>query len=186
MDMNLMLDCVSDGSGLLEPRVLATLAKSGVCLGPTDIARIAECRRSLLAEAERVEFDATGLNVLAEELTTALFCERDEFVATLEVALEMFYEFREKFPIEVSDEEISHEIASALAHEEGCVDRIDAEGLLVALTEMLTDNLRDENDLGQYCIEDAAGKIYRTDGEEWLYDECCEGWGGERWEADYE
>ena len=186
MDFGLMLNCAAGENDLLESRVLASLDERGVYLSPDDIARIAKCRQSLLAQTERVEFDATGLNVLVEELAAAPCCRRHSFVATVEEALEAFYELREKLPAEVADDEIACEVAAAFAGAEGCVDCVDVDDVLAELVAMSDGDVREESEAGEYCIEDADGTVYRFDEAQWLYDEHCVGWDGERWEADYE
>ena len=175
----------------IATRAAAMLDARGARLAPKEIAEIARCRATQLAQTERIEFDPWGPSMLLEELAAAPFVNPDVFIETALPALEVFYELRSSAPTSIDDEEIASAIVDALGSEEGSVEGVDWTSVLDALME--ADYAPEATESGTpplppeaYSVTDDEGKTYRWEGGEWAYDEFACGWNGERWEDVHE
>lgn len=158
-------------------RIESAARRAGFDLTAQQACELAEVEGACLREARRVSFGATAAPLLIEALADVSCLAGADAFETLTDALEAFYDLRGDVPAQTTDLEIIEAIREGLAGE--------AQGDAALAADAARDALSRDSSLS-YEIADDAGRVYRWDPDEWRDDIEAAGWGGERWDGDYE
>lgn len=167
----------TDEGMLISSRMQKVLACNGVALSVIEIQEIANARAQAIRDVGGIELNAEGLlGYVAAVL--ALPClpswNAKDFLAE---ACGLFYETRAALSVAVPDAEITEALCEAISEYEGALETVDLAFVI--------DKLQKAYSEGEpYKLVDDEGRVYRWDPAEWDYDECSEGWEGEKWEDD--
>lgn len=167
----------TDEGMLISSRMQKVLACNGVALGASEVQEIADARAQALRDVGGIELNAEGLlGYMA--VVSALPClpswNAKDFLAE---ACGLFYEKRAALSVAVPDAEITEALCEAISEHEGALEAVDPAIVIDKLQKAYSE---DE----PYTLVDDEGRSYRWDTAEWEYDECSEGWEGEKWEDD--
>ena len=161
-------------------RLKDALAQQGVVLSDGEARQLAAVRSSALKETGRFEFSLEGFAGFVERALRLPVPLQGESGNEIDDAVELFYEVRSEVSVEVSDDDVSEAICSALMANEGVVTNIDVSDIRDVLESP------EDSQGSSYSIADDEGRVYHWSPSDWAYDECTPGWNGEAWEGDDE
>ncbi|MGN0072713.1 MAG: DUF6323 family protein [Coriobacteriales bacterium] len=176
-----LLESLGSGKAALSSVAQGALDQAGLVLTGAQVEALACVERDALAAQERVSFGPGALDSIVAAFAGSPYVQQDSIEPLMHELLGAFYELREDFPAQVSDQEIVRELSGAFDGEAA-----GSTELAAAIAERTLHEAMAADELAAYELIDDEGNVYRWDPQEWHDDITADGWLGERWEEDYE
>lgn len=160
----------------LGERLAAILRAVGVVVTDQEIIDIEKQRSESLRSHGLLEFDSSALEMLFTSLGQSPVFPSYDSAKTVCDLIELYYALRSSCSPEVGDLELIEKIATSFEANEGAVELIDLDALIVS----------------SYDSWDAFGEavdgcgLCNQDSSIWEYDEFSAGWDGEEWGSDHD
>lgn len=157
-------------------RLAAILRAVGVAVTDQEIFDIEKQRSESLRSHGLLEFDSSALEMLFISLGQSSVYLNYHAVETACDLIELYYALRSSCSSEVGDLELIEKIAASFEANEGAVELIDLDALIVSSC--------DSRDAFGEAV-DGCG-LCNQDSSIWEYDEFSAGWDGEEWGSDHD
>lgn len=173
------------GAESLQAAINQQLAPVEIAITRQEARQLAKQREQCLFEAERIEFGAPAVALIARELAESDALANTNVASTLASLQDSFYQTRDELPVDVPDGEIIEALI-------GCfIEQGDAADVAKTSVEEIMAHSRSyqqaqiEAEQSNYRITDDEGRVYMFEPKEWEYDETAPGRNGEEWAGDW-
>ena len=165
-----------NNSVCLRKRLAAILGEVGVAVTDQEIIDIENQRNESLRSHGLLELDSRALEMLLTSLGQSPVFPSYDSAKTVCDLIELYYALRSSCSPEVGDLELIEKIAASFEANEGAVELIDLDALIVSSC--------DSRDAFGEAV-DGCG-LCNQDSSIWEYDEFSAGWDGEEWGSDHD
>ena len=173
------------GAESLRTAINQQLAPAGATITRQEACQLAKHREQCLFEAERIEFGAPAVALIARELAESNALPNANVTSTLAALQDCFYQTRDELPVDVPDSEIIEALIGCFIEQGDAADvaKTSAEEIMAHSRSYRQAQIEAEQ--SNYRITDDEGRVYTFEPKEWEYDETAPGWNGEEWAGDW-
>ena len=175
---NLLFPIPLSGAESLQAAINQQLALADIAITYQEACRLAKQREQCLCEAERIEFGAPAVALIACELAESNVLANTNAASTLAALQDCFYQTRDELSVDVPDSEIIEALVGCFIEQGEATDvaKTPIEEIMA-----YSKSYRQAN----YRITDDEGRVYTFGPREWECDETAPGWDGEKWAGDW-
>ena len=185
MTDNLLFPIPLSGTESLQAAINQQLAPAKIAITRQEARQLAKQREQCLFEAERIEFGAPAVTLIARELAESNTLANTNVASTLAALQDCFYQTRDELSVDVPDDEIIEALVGCFIEQGEAADVAKTSVEEIMAYSKSYRQAQKEAKQSNYCITDDEGRVHTFDPGEWEYDENAPGWDGEEWAGDW-
>lgn len=182
---NLLFPIPLSGAESLQAAINQQLAPAEIAITHQEACQLAKQREQCLCEAERIEFGAPAVALIARELAESNALANARAAPTLAALQDCFYQTRDELSVDVPDDEIIEALVGCFIEQGEAADVAKTSVEEIMTYSKSYRQAQEEAKQSNYCITDDEGRVYTFDPREWECDETAPGWDGEEWAGDW-
>lgn len=185
MANNLLFPIPLSGAESLQAAINQQLAPAEIAITHQEACQLAKQREQCLCEAERIEFGAPSVALIARELAESNALANTNVASTLAALQDCFYQTRDELSVDVPDGEIIEALVGCFIEQGEAADVAKTSVEEIMAHSRSYRQAQKEAEQSNYRITDDEGRVYTFDPREWECDETAPGWDGEEWAGDW-
>lgn len=182
---NLLFPIPVSGAESLQAAINQQLAPAKIAITHQEACQLAKQRKQCLCEAERIEFAAPAVALIARELAESNALANANVASTLAALQDCFYQTRDELSVDVPDNEIIEALVGCFIEQGEATDVAKTSVEEIMAHSRSYRQAQKEAEQSNYRITDDEGRVYTFDPREWECDETAPGWDGEEWAGDW-